>query len=202
MDTLKDILAATEKLIKKGEVCLKPKEKEYCLGKKAGTNLLDKKGKVIVEKGETITEEHIDRAEKEEKLHELALGAGFGVVEESWKTLLKETKGESETKSSMNSKEEISGKVQFSDSVFINIVAEATLKIPGVVSLYSGKPPKAIKVSQANGKVSFDIHLTLSYGVNFSEVARLVKEKVKKDIEMITSYKVEEINILIDSVQP
>lgn len=198
LDFVKDIFATTGKLIGKSKTYLIPRARKYCLGKKAGTTLLDNQGKPIIKKGEIVEKEHIEKAESMGKLHELALGAGFGVAEESWEILLKEAKGEEKLKMTL---EKVPGKVELSNTVLANLAAESISEISGIVGLYGGKQTKGIKISQAEGHVSFDLHLILSYGADFSKVAELVKNKVKKDIEAITSYKVNKVNVFIDSVK-
>lgn len=52
-----------------------PKDKyAYVVGKVAGEDLMDKSGKLIIAKGETITGEVVEKAEKEGKLIELVVG--------------------------------------------------------------------------------------------------------------------------------
>lgn len=194
LDFVKDIFATTGKLIGKSKTYLIPRARKYCLGKKTGTTLLDNQGKPIIKKGEIVKKEHIEKAESMGKLHELALGAGFGVAEESWEILLKEAKGEEKLKMTL-------GKVELSNTVLANLAVESISEISGIVGLYGGKQTKGIKTSQTEGHVSFDLHLILSYGADFSKVAELVKNKVKKDIEAITSYKVNKVNVFIDSVK-
>ncbi|MDI6690025.1 MAG: PRC-barrel domain-containing protein [Actinomycetota bacterium] len=81
-------LAKSAAKTKKGiDRVLGEKEEAYCLGKMAGMTIKDDQDRIIIAKGEIISEEHVCKAKERGKLHELALSVGFSLAQEKWKDI-------------------------------------------------------------------------------------------------------------------
>lgn len=62
------------------------KEAEYALGKTAGSNVTDDAGNLIVAEGDEITERDVVRARVSDKVHQLALAAGWGATRKGYES--------------------------------------------------------------------------------------------------------------------
>ena len=111
------------------------------------------------------------------------------------------------------------GKLVVAEEVFVDITMAALLKVEDVIRqerkgalsglgrLFSGRLSSEIKVqkseideegAEAPGEVSFDLKLTVAYGVNIPEAAKKVRDAVAKDIHSITGYKVDKVDITVE----
>lgn len=119
------------------------------------------------------------------------------------------------------------GKMTISDEVFIELARTAMQKVENVVSDSQTKdtfgkvvknalqkfiPDIHVKTNDKSGKekadvedqvtpvVSLELKLTLVYGVRIPDVVAQVREKVTEEIESVTGYKVERIDISVEKL--
>lgn len=71
----------------------KERQKEYVVGKTAGGDITLEDGTVVVQKGDTITEEHAAQAEEAGKLAALATAATGGVLSEKYSSVREKVQG-------------------------------------------------------------------------------------------------------------
>lgn len=103
--------------------------------------------------------------------------------------------------------------IKISDEVVAVLAREAALSVDGVYEMSSsivdgigellGKKSakKGIKVDVSDGNVILDLYVTVSYGCNIPEVAKLVQVKVKDEIESMTDFNVRGVNINVVNVK-
>lgn len=112
------------------------------------------------------------------------------------------------------------GKTTINDSVFVEIAREAMQKVEdvfrqekkgallGLTRVFTERfaPQITVKktegVGQDNGfgTLSLDVKISVLYGVNIPEVARKVREKIVSEIETLTGYSVERVDINIEKI--
>lgn len=114
----------------------------------------------------------------------------------------------------------MAGKTYVNDSVFVEVAREAMRKVEEVfVQEHKGgissftkaftdrftpqitvKKTEADELDEAPDSVSFDVKLTVVYGVKIPDVAQKVRDCVISDVEEITGYKVDKVDITIDKI--
>ncbi|MTI94100.1 MAG: Asp23/Gls24 family envelope stress response protein [Firmicutes bacterium] len=113
----------------------------------------------------------------------------------------------------------VDGKTIVSEEVFGDIARAAMLKVEEIIRqerkgsiadlgrLFTGRFSSKVTVKksdsedQANpGAVSFELKLTVVYGVNIPEVANKVREAVAEDVSAITGYDVERVDIGVEKL--
>ena len=57
-----------------------------------------------------------------------------------------------------------------------------------------------MKISQSDGEIVIDLHITVEYGVKIPSVAWSIQERVKKEVEELTGMKVTFVNIHVQSI--
>ncbi|KXG74469.1 hypothetical protein AN618_22990 [Fervidicola ferrireducens] len=112
------------------------------------------------------------------------------------------------------------GRTTISENVFIEVAREAMKKIEdvfreekkgglsGLTRIFAERfaPQIAVKKTEPGegeggpGTVSFEVKLTVVYGVKIPEVAGKVRERIITDVEALTGYKVEKVDIVIDRI--
>ncbi|MDI3481219.1 MAG: hypothetical protein PWQ97_874 [Tepidanaerobacteraceae bacterium] len=112
------------------------------------------------------------------------------------------------------------GKTTINDSVFVEIAREAIQKVEdvfrqekkgallGITRVFTERFAPQITVRKAEsatsengfGTVSLDVKISVLYGVNIPEVARKVREKIVSEIESLTGYTVEKVDINIEKI--
>ena len=119
------------------------------------------------------------------------------------------------------------GKMTISDEVFVELAKTAMQKVENVVTDNQTKdtfgkvvknalqkfiPDIHVETNDKNSKdkpeveeqmvpvVSLELKLTLVYGVRIPDVVAQVRETVKEEIESITGYKVEKIDISVEKL--
>ena len=97
-----------------------------------------------------------------------------------------------------------SGKIVYNSSIVKGIVALAVSEIEGV-SIETDRAGKATKDSvkvQFNGdNVSVDITVSVRYGFNIPDVAYSIQRSVKQNVEAMSDYKIETIDVHVINVQ-
>ncbi|HHW01907.1 MAG TPA: Asp23/Gls24 family envelope stress response protein [Thermoanaerobacterales bacterium] len=112
------------------------------------------------------------------------------------------------------------GKTTINDSVFVEIAREAMQKVEDVfrkekkgallgftrafterfAPQITVKKTESTAVENSFGAVSLDVKISVLYGVNIPEVARKVREKIVSEIETLTGYSVEKVDITIEKI--
>jgi uncharacterized alkaline shock family protein YloU len=113
------------------------------------------------------------------------------------------------------------GRITVSDDVFVDVADAALQRVEEVFRkqkkgafadlgrLFSGRFASKVGVQKSDdedgigGTVTFDLKLSVVYGVNIPEMAAKVREAICRDIQSITGYVVERIDITVEKlVQP
>lgn len=108
------------------------------------------------------------------------------------------------------------GKLVVAEEVFGDIARAALHSVEDVIRqerkgalgrLFTGRLASRVTVKKNEteeegipGLVSFDLRLTVAYGVNIPEVANKVRDAVVKDVSAITGYEVERVDITIEKL--
>lgn len=104
--------------------------------------------------------------------------------------------------------------VEVSREAIATLAAQAACQVPGVVSCHRSPVDslasmvkrefvhKGIKVESTEGGYRLGIHLKVEYGVNLPELAREVREKVREYLEGLTDVRVEEVEVVVEDVEP
>lgn len=111
-------------------------------------------------------------------------------------------------------KENGMGKVNISEDVISTIAGAAAVECYGLVGMASKKLKdgitqllgkedlkKGVEVIIEDGKVALELNIVVGYGVNISEVAKNVMERVKYSVENHTALKVEKVNVNVRGVR-
>lgn len=105
------------------------------------------------------------------------------------------------------------GNIKISDEAIATIAAIAARSVPGVLDLDGGpmsnfagvlgvkKETSGIKVEMEKESVSLDINIIVEFGMDISEIASSVQEKIRQAIEKMTGLMAEKVNVNINSVK-
>lgn len=104
-------------------------------------------------------------------------------------------------------------KIIISDYAIESIVANAALSVEGVADLWRGlkeyvsvirkgdRNPHGIEFSEKNNALSFKIYLVGKYGYNLKEVGNTVQDSVKSQVESLTPFKVNEVDVFFVDIK-
>ena len=110
----------------------------------------------------------------------------------------------------------VEGKITLNDSILVEIAREAIKKVEevyrgdrkgalaGLTGVFAERfvPQVTVKriaeEDEAPERIAFDVKTSMVYGVNIPEVGKKVREKVKAEVEVMTGYTVERIDITVD----
>jgi uncharacterized alkaline shock family protein YloU len=111
------------------------------------------------------------------------------------------------------------GKLIVNEEVFVDIAMAALQKVEDVIRqerksafsglsrLLTGKSGSKISVQKSDaedqaaaGSVAFDLRLVMVYGVVIPEVAEKVRDTVIKEVNAITGYEVERVDITVEKL--
>ncbi len=72
----------------------------------------------------------------------------------------------------------------------------------GISEVLSGKKnlAKGIKVEKTEGVAKIDVNIIVEYGTRIPDIAFEIQNRVKKAVESMTGYKVEEVNVHVQGV--
>ena len=72
----------------------------------------------------------------------------------------------------------------------------------GISEVLSGKKnlAKGIKVEKTEGIAKIDVNIIVEYGTRIPDIAFEIQNRVKKAVESMTGYKVEEVNVHVQGV--
>lgn len=103
--------------------------------------------------------------------------------------------------------------IKISDDVVSVIAGVAVSEVPGVAQMsggfaggisevFSGKKnmSKGIKVDKTENKAKIDVNIIVEYGSRIPDVAYEIQNRVKKSVEGMTGFKVEEVNVHVQGV--
>ena len=103
--------------------------------------------------------------------------------------------------------------IKISNDVVAVIAGVAVSEVPGVASMsggfaggisevLSGKKnlSKGIKVDAGDKEVKIDVNIIVEYGSRIPDVAFEIQNRVKKSVESMTGFKVEEVNVHVQGV--
>ncbi len=103
--------------------------------------------------------------------------------------------------------------IEISNDVIAVIAGVAVSEVQGVASMsggfaggisevLSGKKnlAKGIKVEKADNTTKIDVNIIVEYGSRIPDVAFEIQNRVKKSVESMTGYKVEEVNVHVQGV--
>lgn len=103
--------------------------------------------------------------------------------------------------------------IEISNDVIAVIAGVAVSEVQGVASMsgsfaggitevLSGKKnmAKGIKVEKTDNKAKIDVNIIVEYGSRIPDVAYEIQNRVKKAVEGMTGFKVEEVNVHVQGV--
>ena len=103
--------------------------------------------------------------------------------------------------------------IEISNDVIAVIAGVAVSEVQGVASMsggfaggisevLSGKKnlAKGIKVEKTEDKAKIDVNIVVEYGTRIPDVAFEIQNRVKKAVESMTGFKVEEVNVHVQGV--
>ena len=103
--------------------------------------------------------------------------------------------------------------IEISNDVIAVIAGVAVSEVQGVASMsggfaggitevLSGKKnmAKGIKVEKTDNKAKIDVNIIVEYGSRIPDVAFEIQNRVKKAVESMTGFKVEEVNVHVQGV--
>ena len=119
---------------------------------------------------------------------------------------------ESKTAKTENSENTENG-IEISNDVIAVIAGVAVSEVQGVASMsggfaggitevLSGKKnmAKGIKVDKTENTAKIDVNIIVEYGSRIPDVAFEIQNRVKKSVESMTGFKVEEVNVHVQGV--
>lgn len=119
---------------------------------------------------------------------------------------------ESKTAETENSENTENG-IEISNDVIAVIAGVAVSEVQGVASMsggfaggitevLSGKKnmAKGIKVDKTENTAKIDVNIIVEYGSRIPDVAFEIQNRVKKSVESMTGFKVEEVNVHVQGV--
>jgi uncharacterized alkaline shock family protein YloU len=101
------------------------------------------------------------------------------------------------------------GTLEVADQVFCDIATRALSQVQGVAvvgrahtGLFRLGVTAPVSVERGQGEIALDVHLTVRYNVSIPDMMRDVQERVSRDIEDATGYRVRKINVTVDNILP
>lgn len=147
---------------------------------------------------------------KEEQQAEIETSENTEKIEKQDET--NQQKEEEETKQNEEVEDAENG-IEISNDVIAVIAGVAVSEVQGVASMaggfaggisevFSGKKnmSKGIKVDKTENKAKIDVNIIVEYGSRIPDVAYEIQNRVKKSVEGMTGFKVEEVNVHVQGV--
>lgn len=105
------------------------------------------------------------------------------------------------------------GKVSMSANFFAELVSAAAQSGYGVAGMSAGDvadalrgivqqdfPEKGVRVTEEAGKLTIDLHIKITYGLNIAAAVKSISHRVQYVVEEATGLKVKRINVSVDDV--
>lgn len=134
------------------------------------------------------------------------------LVESKKEETTKEITEKETTKNDTNTEDTENG-IEISNDVIAVIAGVAVSEVQGVASMsggfaggitevLSGKKnmAKGIKVDKTDNKAKIDVNIIVEYGSRIPDVAFEIQNRVKKAVENMTGFQVEEVNVHVQGV--
>ncbi len=105
------------------------------------------------------------------------------------------------------------GNIRIANSVLVKIIANVAAGCYGVVGLTAGNGgkvlnpnnisslSKGVKVKSENGKLSVDLHIATTYGINMHTVSDSIRSSVTYQLEHFTGVDVGKFNVHVETVK-
>ena len=106
------------------------------------------------------------------------------------------------------------GVVEISQEYFANLIGQAASECYGVAGMINSPyqdlrsrvlrrdaPDKGVRVRNENGKLTVDIHIAVTYGVNIAAIVRSIVHKVRYTVEEATGFEVAKVNVFVDDMK-
>ena len=126
---------------------------------------------------------------------------------------IKEVNVTEEKRGEEQKQEDTENGIEISNDVIAVIAGVAVSEVQGVASMsggfaggitevLSGKKnlAKGIKVEKSENSAKIDVNIIVEYGTRIPEVAYEIQNRVKKSVENMTGFKVEEVNVHVQGV--
>jgi len=113
----------------------------------------------------------------------------------------------------------VSGKTFINESVFVEIAKEAMREVEevykqgkkgglaGFTQMFdrftpqiSVKKTDPSELEEGPGSVSFEVRFSVMYGVKIPEVAEKTRQKIISEVEALTGYKVEKVDLIVEKI--
>lgn len=109
------------------------------------------------------------------------------------------------------------GYIEITNNYFANLVGRAAQSCFGVTGMVNSSPYQSLKsviknkgskdnldqgvvVKSVNDKLTIDLHISVSYGVNISAIVESIVNKVRYTVEEATDLTVSKVNVYIDEL--
>jgi len=107
------------------------------------------------------------------------------------------------------------GTIEISYNFFSTLVGRAASECFGVVGMVASSPEQGlarllkkqeapdtgVRVRNSMGKLTIDLHIAVSYGVNISAIVKSIIHKVRYTVEEATGLEVSKVNVYIDDMK-
>ena len=126
---------------------------------------------------------------------------------------IKEVNVTEEKRGEEQKQEDTENGIEISNDVIAVIAGVAVSEVQGVASMsggfaggitevLSGKKnlAKGIKVEKSENSAKIDVNIIVEYGTRIPDVAYEIQNRVKKSVENMTGFKVEEVNVHVQGV--
>ncbi|MGN1328109.1 MAG: Asp23/Gls24 family envelope stress response protein [Eubacterium sp.] len=109
------------------------------------------------------------------------------------------------------------GYIEITNNYFANLVGRAAQSCFGVTGMVNSNPYQSIKsviknkgskdnldqgvvVKSDNDKLTIDLHISVSYGVNINAIVESIVNKVRYTVEEATDLQVSKVNVYVDAL--
>lgn len=104
------------------------------------------------------------------------------------------------------------GDIKIADDVLSITASQAALEVPGVVGMSGGlsddvaklmgkeKAAKGVRITSEGRMLNITVYLEVEYGANIPELALNVQAYVKRNIQDLTGYEVQHVDVHIENV--
>jgi uncharacterized alkaline shock family protein YloU len=103
------------------------------------------------------------------------------------------------------------GKIEITNTYFANLIGHAVSECFGVSGLVNSTPSqglrsaftrsevpdKGVRIRSAGGNLAIDLHISVTYGVNISEIVKSIIHKVTYTVEAASGLAVSKVNVFI-----